>query len=225
MTLHRPTVDYRKLRLSNLNSTEFRHLKLLLFWPVFGLAFLYVERFYPVAQYHPVYCPLDDKIPFCEYFLVPYLFWFVFLVGMHVYLLLYDVEGFRKFENFIIFTYSVTMVVYFLYPTCQELRPPEFARDNVFTRFLAGFYQFDTNTNVCPSMHVIGSLAVAFAAVHTPGFSAPILKAAFWICAVLICVSTVFLKQHSIIDVLLALPMCALGYWLFYCRKKRILQI
>ena len=32
--------DYRQFRLRKLNTPEFSHIKLLLFWPVFGLAFL-----------------------------------------------------------------------------------------------------------------------------------------------------------------------------------------
>lgn len=214
-----PVVDYRKLRLSNLSTDTFRHLKLLLFWPLFGLSFLCVERFYPVKQYHAVECPLDDKIPFCEYFLIPYLFWFLFIVGIHIYLLLYDISGFRKLMYFFILTFTATMILYFLYPTCQELRPATFERDNLFTQFLTHFYRFDTNTNVCPSMHVIGSAAVACAAMHTPRFSSLKWKTLFWTIAILISISTVMLKQHSILDVILAIPFCIVAYLLIYVKN------
>ena len=56
-----PTVDYRKLRLNNISSDEYKHLKLLLFWPVFGLLFLFVERFYQVDCYYTMYCGLDVR--------------------------------------------------------------------------------------------------------------------------------------------------------------------
>ena len=49
--MKKPIVDYRKLRLSNLNSPEFKHVKLLLYWPVYGLLFLFVERFYQPGSY------------------------------------------------------------------------------------------------------------------------------------------------------------------------------
>ncbi|MFR0799191.1 MAG: hypothetical protein ACLSHJ_10985 [Oscillospiraceae bacterium] len=45
-TVIRP--DYRQFRLRKLNTPEFSHIKLLLFWPVFGLAFLALERFRPM---------------------------------------------------------------------------------------------------------------------------------------------------------------------------------
>ena len=63
---------------------------LLLFWPVFGLLFSYAERFYPVAHYFEMHCALDDLIPFNEWFLIPYLFWFVYLIGAVAYTFFFD---------------------------------------------------------------------------------------------------------------------------------------
>lgn len=213
-------MDYRKLRFSNLNTEEFRHLKLLLYWPIFGILFLFAERGYTPDSYITVYCALDDKIPFNELFLIPYLFWFVFLAGSHIYTLLYDVETFKKLMNFIIITYSVALIIYFLFPTCQELRPVVFERDNLLTRFMAGFYQFDTNTNVCPSLHVVGSLAAMFACWESKGLQKPVWKITFGITAFLICISTVFLKQHSVLDILMAVPLCIAGYYFSFARRR-----
>ena len=103
-----------------------------------------MERLWVRETYYPISCSLDNLIPFCEFFLIPYLFWFVFLVGIHIYTLLYDVESFRRLMKFIMLTYSTAMVIYILFPNCQELRPVVFERDNIFTQFLEGFYQFDT---------------------------------------------------------------------------------
>lgn len=211
-------VDYRQFRLRKLNTEPFRHLKLLLFWPIFGVLFTYVERLQPAREYDVVHCFLDDMIPFCEYFLIPYLLWFVALVGILLYTLLFDVRSFRKFMWFVIITYLVTVVIYLFFPTCQELRPATFPRDNVFTRFLAWFYTFDTNTNVCPSIHVIGALAVSFTAWHAKGLSTWAWRVFFTLLTVLICLSTVFLKQHSVLDVLAALPLCGVAYRLVFVR-------
>ena len=209
-------VNYLKLRPKNLNSPEFRHLWLLLFWPIFGLLFSMVEKdvFNPV--YTAVHSPLDDMIPFCEWFMIPYMFWFVFLVGMIAYLLLFDVPAFRRFQYFVMLTYGVTMLVYIIYPTKQELRPEVFPRDNFMTRFIANFYAFDTNTNVCPSLHVVGSMAVAFGAWDTERFRKPVWKTLFMGMALLISISTVFVKQHSIVDVFWAMVLCLTAYVVVY---------
>lgn len=214
--MQKPIVNYRKLRPNTISSAEFKHLKLLLFWPVFGLLFMFVERFYRVDYYYPMYCRFDDLIPFCEWFLIPYLFWFVYLIGMHLYTLLYDIDTFNRMMKYIIITYSAAMVIYFIFPTCQQLRPIEFERDNILTRFVASFYQFDTNTNVCPSIHVMGSLAVMEAALYSKAIKSKGVKTAFVIAAVLICLSTVFMKQHSVLDVIAALPICLAAHFLCY---------
>lgn len=215
------TVDYRKFRLRLINTPEYSHLKLILYWPLYGLLFTYVERWYPAAHYYPVQCALDDLIPFNEIFLLPYLFWFVFLVGMLLYTLLCDVDCFRRMMKFIIITYSVTLLIYLVFPTCQNLRPSSFARDNILTRFMAWFYGFDTNTNVCPSLHVVGSAAVMFAAWNTERFKTRPWRLAFAAMALLISVSTVFLKQHSVLDILAAVPVCLAGYALSFPGGKR----
>ena len=211
-----PSVDYRQFRLSRLNTPEFSHVKLLLFWPAFGLAFLFAERFYPVAHYYAMHCALDDLIPFNEWFLIPYLFWFVYLIGALAYTFFFDVPNFRKMMWFVIFNYSVTLAIYLLFPTCQLLRPAVFPRDNVLTRFIARFYVFDTNTNVCPSLHVVGSLSVLFAAWNSRHFSTLPWKIVFGIAAFLISISTIFLRQHSVLDLLAALPICFIAYYIVY---------
>lgn len=165
-TVIRP--DYRQFRLRKLNTPEFSHIKLLLFWPVFGLAFLALERFRPHAAYHVMHCALDDAIPFSEWALIPYLLWFVYLIGALAYTFFQDVPAFRRMMRFVIVTYTAATVVYFIYPTQQLLRPEAFAHDNALTRAVAWFYTFDTNTNVCPSLHVIGLRRGAVRAAGRP---------------------------------------------------------
>ena len=69
---------------------------------------------------------------------------------------------------------------------------------------MARFYAFDTNTNVCPSIHVIGAVACLAAGWHSRRFGTPLWRAVFTVITVLICLSTVFLKQHSAPDVFAA---------------------
>lgn len=218
--MEKPVVDYRKFRLNKLGTDEFCHLKLLIYWAVFGIMFIFVERVRVVDRYYVMHCGIDDVIPFCEYFLIPYLFWFVFIIGMLAYTLLYDIPAFRRMMYFIMTTYTIAIFVYLIFPNCQQLRPAEFVRDNIFTRFMRHFYEFDTNTNVCPSIHVIGSAAVCFTAMSIERFKTPGWSVFFTVATFLICVSTMFLKQHSFIDVAAALPVCAVGYVVSFKKRK-----
>ena len=218
MRIPAPETDFRQFQPQKLRTDEFRHLLLLLYWPAYGLMFLFVNWFYHPEAYHVVHCALDDRIPFCEFFLVAYLLWFVELTAMTLYALLYDVDTFRRYMKFIILTYSIALIAYIAFPTCQQLRPAAFARDNLFTRFVAGLYRLDPSNNVCPSTHVIGALAVLFAAWRTPRRRGLAGRVCSLVVTILVCVSTVFLKQHSVLDVLAALPIALIGY--FTCFHK-----
>ena len=221
-----PVVDYyRDLRWSNLRSRKYSHLLLALYWPVYGLVFLSLERLLPLLfdiQYHEISCALDAYIPFNELFVIPYYYWFVFLAGFGVFWLLYEPDVFRQWMWAIILTYSSTVVIYLVYPNMQALRPAEFPRDNILTDIVRGLYNFDTNTNVCPSIHVLGSLAVCFAGLHSRLLRGWGWKVFFVVSTVLISLSTVFLKQHSIIDVYAALAVGAVCYALQYWVAPRI---
>ncbi len=201
-------IDYRQFRLSKLNTPEFSHLRYLLFWPVYGLAFMLLERFITL-DYTYIHCAIDDVIPFCEYFIVPYLFWFVYLTGMLIYTLLFDTKSFVYMMKLIIITCTAACIAYVLFPSAQDLRPVTFARDNIFTNIVRAFYAFDTNTNVCPSVHVSAAVVVMMTAWNAKHFSTAPRRAAFAVMTILICLSTVFLKQHSVIDVMWGIIVCA----------------
>lgn len=208
-------VNYRNLKLKDLKKKEYRHLLLILYWPIFIIAFLLIERL-PGRTYAPIHCFVDDLIPFCEYFVIFYLMWFVFWIGMLAYALFYEPDVFTKLMRYLILTFSVTLLIYAVFPNCQNMRPTEFAGDNIFISIVRFIYWIDTSTNVCPSMHVIAAVGVVFAAFHSKRFCSPGRRAAFIISAFLICISTMFIKQHSFIDHAVALPICAVGYYICF---------
>lgn len=220
-----PDVDYRKFRLSKLNTPEFSHMKLLFFWPIYGLIFRILERVWVNHPYHVVYCALDSQIPFCEYFVIPYLFWFAFITGMLIYSFFWDVDTFKRYMKFIIVSISITLLIYIIFPTSQELRPTFFVRDNIFTRYMKSFYEFDTNTNVCPSIHVICSLAVWFAARKSKDFSSLKSRLIFFGIAIIISCSTVFLKQHSLIDVVAGVVLSLAIYPFVFAQQGAVVNI
>lgn len=195
---------------------KYPHWKLLLYWPLYGLMFIFVERFYPVESYHVIHCALDDMIPFCEYFLIPYVVWYIFLLGIQIYTFFREPEAFKRFIYFAALTYTAAILFYMIYPNCQQLRPMDFVRDNFLTRVAGLLYMVDTSTNVCPSIHVIGTLGILFATWDCPRLRTPGWQLFFWVWTVLISISTVFLRQHSVVDVVAAISVSIAGYWIVY---------
>lgn len=186
--------------------------RFLLFWPLFFLIFTYAEKGFPAAHYHVMHCRLDDLIPFCVRAVFPYLLWFPFVGGMLLHTFLRDRPAFRRMMRFIALTYSAALLCFFLFPTCQQLRPPRLIGPALPVRLVSAVYGADTSTNVCPSIHVIGSLAVWLAARDTKTLPAFARRWLIPAAAVSICASTVLLKQHSVLDVLAALAVCG-GAW------------
>lgn len=216
--MRKPVVDYRNFRLSKINHPEFAHLKLLLGWVGYFALFFLTENLIPAERCYPVHCRLDDLIPFHEIFLIPYVFWYVLIVLSLLYFMLYNVDGFKNLQKYIIITQVVAMTIYILFPSRQDLRPVMFERDNFLTRCVEFLYAFDTNTGVCPSLHVAYSLGIASVWLREKTASKP-WKVFVLVAVILICLSTMFIKQHSAVDVLAAIPLGILAEWLVFYRK------
>lgn len=215
--MKRCVVDYREFRLSKINEPRFSHLKLLLGWVGYFTLYFLTENLIPAESCYPVHCWLDDVIPFCEVFIIPYVGWYFLIIYSLGYFLLYNVDSFKRLQTYIIVTQVVAMACYILFPTRQDLRPEFFERDNFLTRCVALLYSVDTNTGVCPSLHVAYSLGIA--SVWLKEREASKLWKVFVVVAViLICLSTMFLKQHSAVDFFAALPVCLLAEIIVYGR-------
>ncbi len=205
-----PEVDYRQFRLRRLNEPRFSHLKLLGGWVVYFALYFLTENLIPAEKCTPVHIFLDDLIPFCEWFLLPYVFWYGLIVFSLVYFALYSIQSFRQLSVYIIITQLLAMAAYILLPTRQDLRPEVFPRDNVLTRCVGLLYSLDTNTGVCPSLHVAYSLGIASVWLRQKSVRR-LWKALVVVAVVLICLSTMFIKQHSALDFFAALPVCAVA--------------
>ena len=194
--------------------------KYLLWLPVYLLIFLLLEQ-RSLDTYWATQIPLDDLIPFCEWFAIPYYLWYPLLVGVGVVLFFRDSLAFRRYMVFLAATFFISVAIWFLIPNGQDLRPPALPRNNLLTRLMAGIYAIDTHTNVFPSVHVVGSVGAALAAWDCAAIRDR--KWLVWgitVLAALICLSVVFVKQHGILDLLGGLVLSAVVGVLFYHKKQ-----
>ena len=214
-----PIISYSGFTLRRISEPPFRHLWWLLLWPIYWLRYPLIELLNPAEQYHPIHCPLDDRIPFQAWFIIPYMLWMVCLVAFCLYTLYYDLDVFKRYSKFLAISMSISSVIFLVYPSCQNLRPEVFPRDDFLTDCVKLLYAADTNTNVFPSEHAIGSAAIWIAAMHTKSLRTPLRVTLITVLTTLTCFSTVFLKQHSLLDILAAAPICLLAYWLCFRSK------
>ena len=134
-----------------------------------------------------------------------------------LYFLRWDVPSFRKLQIFIMITQAVAMLIYILWPSRQDLRPEVFPRQNFLTWAMGIVYAFDTSTGVCPSLHVAYSMGIASVWLRERAVR-PLWRGLIAALCVLISISTAFVKQHSVLDILAALPLGLLAEGLVYGR-------
>lgn len=200
---------------------KYKHAWVFLYILVYMPWFLFLEK-HVTTRYHLVQIRLDEQIPFIEYFIVPYLLWFVFIAAVFLYFFFTDVPGFYKMAKFMFTGMTIFLIISTIFPNGQDLRPVVFERDNIFVDMVRMLYRADTCTNVFPSLHVFNSLSACIAI-----YKSERLKKHRWICfsayvlALLIILATVFLKQHSVIDVCGASLMAYVLYQLVYVPEKR----
>ena len=190
--------------------------------PIYGilymLAFRYVEqRNVPINIIH---MKIDDYIPFCEYFIVPYLLWFAYVAVTVFYFAFFKKQtgilavhfNTGNWNDFIYFCFPS-------YPNGQNLRS-ELTGDSIFIHLVQYLYTIDTPTNILPSIHVFNSIACCIAIFqHKPFQKRKALLTGTAILTTLIVMATVFLKQHTLVDVIAAVALNIVCFQLLYKPK------
>lgn len=178
-----------------------------------------------------IHTALDDYIPFNEWFYIPYILWFGYMVIVVGYFFFHQKEDFYRSTSFLFIGMTICLIIYTFWPNCQNLRPTTFERDNILVSLVQALYRTDTSTNVCPSIHVFNSLVAHSAVMNSELFkNKKWIRRGSFVLMVLICMSTVFLKQHSVFDGICALALFTVMYpfvykidysHMFENRKKR----
>lgn len=200
---------------------RYRHAWVLLYALIYVPWFLYLER-HVTTDYYPIYSPLDDYIPFVEYFIVPYLLWFAFIAVTVAFFFFTDRKGFYQLTAFLFIGMTLFLIICTVFPNGQNLRPAVFPRDNVFTDMVRTLYSTDTPTNVLPSIHAFNSIGAAIAISRSRTLKKyKAVQYTAYALSFLIILSTVFLKQHSVTDVFAAVAMACIIYPLVYVTQDK----
>lgn len=191
---------------------------LLLCFPLM-LTLFFIEEKAITDNYTVIGCHIDDFIPFIPEFIFAYVLWYPVIISPFLFFLKKDKEDYRRYMYFIIISFSVTLLIYWLFPSGQNLRPVLPISDGFCERLVGILYCNDTNTNVCPSLHVTMCIGVAAAVFHNKSCR---LLQKWWmrvlisVVLLLISASTVFLRQHSVIDVVTAVFLGGIVYLICY---------
>lgn len=192
---------------------------LLIYGIIYLSWFTWLERT-NTKNYQIIHLAVDDKIPFCEIFIIPYLLWFAYVSAVVVFLFFKNKTDYFKACAFLFTGMTVFLIISTLFPNGHDLRLAAMPRDNVFTSMVAALWKTDTPTNLWPSIHVYNSIGAHLAVMHSEALrnKKPV-RIGSGILAVSIILSTMFIKQHSVFDVLTGILMGAFMYVLVYRRE------
>ena len=200
---------------------KYRHGWVFLYAFIYLPWFLYLER-HVTNHYHVVQTTFDEMLPFIEFFIVPYLLWFGFIAVVFAYFFLTDVKGFYRLAALTFTGMTVFLIICTVFPNGQDLRPVVFERQNIFVDMVRLLYRTDTCTNVFPSLHVFNTLGACIAIHESEKLSEKkgICLAAD-VLGGLIILATMFLKQHSVLDVVAAFGMAYVLYQIVYSPERK----
>ena len=187
--------------------------------PAYLICFALLEAV-PLHHYWATQLPLDQYIPYCSWFFIPYSMWYFLLIltGFRVFAL--DRAAFRRYMRFLSVTTWISVVFWILVPNGQDLRPA--SPDGLLGPAIATLYSVDTSTNVFPSLHVVGSIGAALAAWDALWDRDKFYCLSVYALAALICLSTMFIKQHSVLDVIGGAALSWAAARRIYARPARI---
>lgn len=151
---------------------KYKHgVPLLVYMAIYLVWFGWLEK-KNTKNYWVIHLSIDDYIPFCEIFVIPYLLWFAYVAAVVIWLFLKDKQEYYKACGFLFTGMTLFLIISTLWPNGHNLRPAVMPRDNVFTSLIALLWKTDTPTNLWPSIHVFNSMGAHFAVMHSQKLAA-----------------------------------------------------
>ena len=185
---------------------------------ILSYGFIYLPWFFHLEKtitkhYHIMHSKLDDLIPFNEFFIIPYLLWFVYVAAAIVWFFFTNREDYYRLCAFLFTGMTLSLLICTLFPNGTDLRPVVDPEKNICSYLVALLHKADTCTNVFPSIHVYNSIGTHIAIMKSERLrSHRVIRSASFVLMISICMATVFLKQHSVLDVMGALLLAAAVY-------------
>ncbi|MDT8718932.1 inositol phosphorylceramide synthase [Clostridium sp. 19966] len=142
--------------------------------------------------------PLDNYIPFVKEFIVFYMLWFPYIFLGMVYICSKDAKVYYRTISSLLLGMGISCVIFLVFQT--YVPRPTVDGSDIFSKLVMFIYSTDKPYNCFPSLHVLESYVV-MRGIHSISDKDKRVVIASDIIGVLIILSTQFVKQHVIIDV------------------------
>lgn len=140
---------------------------------------------------------IDTKIPFVPAFFIPYCIWYLMIFIIPYYLYCKDKDKFIKYTMAYILCSMIGNIVFISYPS--TVARPTVTGTDIFSLIAKFIYWIDTPTNCFPSLHCAISMLFILYICESKNTNT-ITKISVCIISILIMLSTLFTKQHVVVD-------------------------
>lgn len=189
------------------------HLTMIGLYMLFIFLFLYVGDYNDGRDFYNLSIRLDNKIPFNPHFVWTYiLYYFVALMPVMV---VTEIREFRRMVGAYLMMYFMGFLTFILFPV--KMVRPELIGDGYSLWLLKKIYNADNGYNCFPSMHVANAFLASFFSYR---FN-KVYGVFVYIIAFLITISTLFIKQHYIVDLVAGIILAYFVYRFSYFRFSR----
>ena len=147
---------------------------------------------------------VDQTVPFLKIFIIPYITWYAYIAVGLIYLCMRN----RKIYYTSLISLNIGLIVcYIIYAIFQTTVPrPVIAGSDILSKLVNMIYKHDNPYNCFPSMHVTTTYILMKGINHTENNI--VTSFLFNIIGILIIISTQFVKQHVILDLIFAVLLC-----------------
>ena len=193
------------------------------YWTLFGILsfivpYTLINNFSLSREAYHLLLPIDNLIPFVPSFVLFYMLTFAYLIVVP-YILIKDKKQFAALSLSFISIMLIGYIIFLLFPVKTILRP-----ENIASGFWNGLVKMSyladaPGFNNFPSLHVALSLLVSLIVYNHD-------KKHWWVWIMFsgIMFSTMFIKQHYIIDVVAGILLGIIGYLVYlWLRKPKLL--
>ena len=195
---------------------ERKYVLWLLLWVPHSIWYFVLNKYQ--VNSHLIHIPLDDMIPFVKEFVIFYVLWYGYIAFAHIWTFFKSKRDFLVMCSLIFTANLLSMLVCTIYPSMHDMRPDDATMGTGFlSDIVRWLYGTENPYCILPSMHCMLAIVITVGLIFSESMKGKLaVKIICPIYTVLVMLSTVFIKQHSIVDVFAASGMSVIAILLTY---------
>lgn len=178
--------------------------------------YIFIPELFPPRTRHLPELALDRALPLVPVWALVYGALYLFLILVPIFVVRQDELVRRTVYAYLLIWITAYLFFFVLYPTAAP-RAPRVVGEGFAMWGLRALYSSDPPYNCFPSLHVAHSFVSALASYRVNR----VLGVLATICAALVALSTLFTKQHYVVDVIAGVVLAFVAYVTFLAKYPR----